>query len=493
MPRASTPTASMRATYGPAADDLWATVGRPDSARRGRPSSAGRSRGSSGAHAAAAATGGGEWALATHRLLVTVASDKARSGAVRADSRAVSNRAATETARYTKTVQGLLERKLLQTRALQHKLQRAIQNVVDEIAQLDRAREKSVVAFNSRQAPLDLARQRLRVRRTRPRRENMEDEAQRALRLEDEDLCRSVQQLGDDVRHMDALMEQLVSNKRTLELDLADKDRALALDTGCLELPARSQKSDASHGSLRDRLDSTLRFADALLTEPGGDAGAGEVRMLATTSSTRHPVEWREATHRNTRAAAELVTTSQSLRKAAAERIRRLQQTNAQCHDRVRRSLAEKMRATAALHSNLSEQIKGVTAEISRLEKDRRQLEAALREKELPFQQCVERLSIRRGRPSREAAADEVERELKDQLNAMAKGIHWLEQAHDQIVTRQADLRKLWKQMQLDRADKAAALQVDKEAFSSTPHARGQRSAAQPSQALFEQTFVSGE
>eukprot|EP00756_Hemistasia_phaeocysticola_P065453 Hpha_TRINITY_DN8565_c0_g1::TRINITY_DN8565_c0_g1_i1::g.146451::m.146451 len=447
-----------------------------------RPQSAGPSRRREPTAGTVDAPGGWqslEWASATQRLIGTAANGRAVSGAVRADTRAVRQRSYKEAVHYDRSVKEALHKKLEQTAMMQRRLRRAIDSLCDEAGTLQRLRGKVVEALNARQGPLDVVRRRLKVRRRKGG--EREDEAQAALRSEEADLAGCVRQLAQDVEQADRLLGEMVSAQDVLEADLADKSRALALDSDCLQLPA---KASGAGSALKDRLSTAVSMADSFMGSTSAD-----LRAITSHSGKHHMVEWREATHTNTRAASELVAASKALREVSKVHIKGARESNERHHKKVHRALMDRMRFNAALHGKLTEQIQCVDGELVVLERDRQKAESALRAKELPLRQCVERLSIRRHRPDRESATDQVERELKDQLTVIANAVKRLESAHDAISSKQQQLRETRSELERDRSAKVSALDIDKKAYHTVLSTCNSSATVQPNQDLLRQAF----
>eukprot|EP01006_Ploeotia_vitrea_P009116 TRINITY_DN21451_c0_g1_i1.p1 TRINITY_DN21451_c0_g1~~TRINITY_DN21451_c0_g1_i1.p1 ORF type:complete len:637 (-),score=32.52 TRINITY_DN21451_c0_g1_i1:101-2011(-) len=133
------------------------------------------------------------------------------------------------------TTEALIE-KVDMTHQLQSRLQDQLETVDVELESLLERREKLVADIRHKEGPLNIARQRLALRRSRPARELVRDSVELALEQEIEEVQKCVSTLEKKLDAIEIEEKRLRETKTKLESDLADKQAALQLDRQCLEI-----------------------------------------------------------------------------------------------------------------------------------------------------------------------------------------------------------------------------------------------------------------
>ncbi|MEW5304878.1 MAG: hypothetical protein WDW36_007457 [Sanguina aurantia] len=133
-----------------------------------------------------------------------------------------------------------LQRKLGATRALQAGLARQLTAVRQEQAEARAQRAALTAALDAQRGPLAQARERIALRKMRPGREAVADDADAALSREVAHLHAATAQLAEQVHAVDKEAAHLDAAAAMLEGNLADKDAALQLDERVTLLDGRA-------------------------------------------------------------------------------------------------------------------------------------------------------------------------------------------------------------------------------------------------------------
>lgn len=129
-----------------------------------------------------------------------------------------------------------LEAKIRHTAALSTRLQSRLDEIDQELADV-RAQQASIhAALQDKQAPLHVCARRLALRRKRPERERVRDEAEITLQSQLDRLVRNCRHLEEQSAALVNREKELLQLREQLDMDRRDKESARDLDTELLTL-----------------------------------------------------------------------------------------------------------------------------------------------------------------------------------------------------------------------------------------------------------------
>eukprot|EP01065_Artemidia_motanka_P052649 TRINITY_DN9566_c0_g1_i2.p1 TRINITY_DN9566_c0_g1~~TRINITY_DN9566_c0_g1_i2.p1 ORF type:complete len:505 (+),score=34.46 TRINITY_DN9566_c0_g1_i2:71-1516(+) len=408
------------------------------------------------------------WQLATEQRLKAADSNAEASVILRNTTQNAHVGIDRETRQAHGSVNERLKRKVSQTLSLKRRLECLLAETSEEISLLTQHRQHAMELVQHQKAPLAKAQHRLRARGTRrPERENIHDKVQDALMDEAGDVQRTIDHVKHGVAEMTITLEQMLLAKATLKRDLEDKTESLDLDKQCLSLAADNVSETGKVdpiGFVRRTLAAAVAAADDMAADP---ASAG-TRQLTRESKT-HPAEWRASTEDALNAARTLVLDSRKLRKRVSLFCKQSLHSSSQKAERTTQALEHKIKHATRLTTGLQARLDDVDQELSEVVQQRSAISAALNEKYAPLRTCAKRLNLRRQRPCREAVRDEAEVHLHTQLDSLVRCCRELEEQYRSLSAREAELKRLRRDLESDRSDKERARDLDTELLTLDP------------------------
>eukprot|EP01006_Ploeotia_vitrea_P058424 TRINITY_DN69400_c0_g1_i1.p1 TRINITY_DN69400_c0_g1~~TRINITY_DN69400_c0_g1_i1.p1 ORF type:complete len:474 (-),score=63.07 TRINITY_DN69400_c0_g1_i1:422-1639(-) len=339
-------------------------------------------------------------------------------------------------------VNNMLREKVQETMGLKNQLEKAISELMNEMANLAHTKTLVKKVLHDKEIPLRIAGKRAGVRRSRPMRESINDTVERTLQLELGDLKGTVAQLNTGVQTAEEHLEKMERLKRQLMADLADKTDSVRLDQDCLNVRYGGVGQDGKAAAVS-------QVASALNIQP---KRSGVV-----------PEQWRAGTRKLLETAGELCKMSQQVVKSLKKLMRNVENSNAKAAHDVNAALRQKVKQTTQLHANLSQKLQDVNQEILALQEQRQQITQALQAKEAPLNVLKQRLSIRRQRPTRECVRDKVEEAMEAELAKVSQAVMELDRKLKNIDQELNELRDDKRQIEQDIHDKTEALRLDKQ------------------------------
>eukprot|EP01062_Namystynia_karyoxenos_P009323 TRINITY_DN132_c0_g2_i1.p1 TRINITY_DN132_c0_g2~~TRINITY_DN132_c0_g2_i1.p1 ORF type:complete len:549 (+),score=182.96 TRINITY_DN132_c0_g2_i1:115-1647(+) len=188
-----------------------------------------------------------------------------------------------------------LEAKIRHTSKLASRLQRRLDDIDQELADISQQRAAIQNALQEKEAPLHVCARRLALRRQRPQRETVRDDAEISLQAQLDRLVRNCKQLEDQYAALCAREQELRQLRAELDEDKRDKERARELDTELLTLDpvvARPSLRGSQVGS-RCGSASLLSAASPVRRGPGSAVGSTVSLQFQRPGSAPPPVHAR--------------------------------------------------------------------------------------------------------------------------------------------------------------------------------------------------------
>jgi len=330
----------------------------------------------------------------------------------------------------------------METQNFKKKLDARISSLSHQYSNLKAARMSANKLMEDRRGPLRLAEKRVRIRARMPGPEKINDNVDRSLQKECEDLRNTCASLLTLIKEADSHLGKLDTHRQLMNADLEDKIQSLNVDQRCLEMQNMNAVVSGTE----------VRVENGVLEEPRG----------LLDRSPKLPNVWRLGTGQLLQESQELESQADKLRKLILNAIQNFEDSNFTSMTNVHTALKNKVQQSSQLQYNLSKRLQSINEELDQLQEERQQLMANISSKMGPLKVTRDRLAYRKQRPEREAIRDNVEEALEEELGTIKGYLANLQNQLDHVDAEQKRLTTIKSELERDWHNKNQALRLDR-------------------------------